>query len=76
MVVGFEDSVGEGFVGIAVVIYDDVVFKHCKFVSHKLQIGIHFAQIAFTTYQQILIALNDVAPLLIHSSQHVQRTIH
>jgi len=38
MVIWFKYGVGEGFIGVSVVFYDNVILQHGEFVSHELQI--------------------------------------
>lgn len=42
MVIRFENGISKGFVSVSIVFDDDVVLQHSKFISHELQVGIHF----------------------------------
>ncbi len=48
MVVGFEDGISEGFVGVAVIADDNIVFEHSEFISHKLQVEVDLVEVTLS----------------------------
>jgi len=72
MVIGLEDVISKGFVGISVVLYDSVVFEHSKLVSHELEVRVDFVEVSSSAIKQIFVALNEVMTLLEHGSEHIE----
>jgi hypothetical protein len=75
MVVGFENCIGKGFVCIAIIVDNDIVFQHRKFITHELEIGVDLVQVAMSANEQVFVALDNITTLLKHRSQHVEGTV-